>query len=288
MNKEIGEMLAEVRDASSKTQKDIALAISGNQTRVSRLEAGDGVLDDAILYLNAVGTDEAADLAAKLQFSWKNLLTPSLRHPDIEALMEIETALDRLRTFLADGEVPKVLAGQAELLLSRLEDVGRFLFELNHEIVYVGEIGAGKTTAACRQAGLVIDPQTASDLKGLLLDTGGEERPYAMFVWKRATAFRLQSNLSRMKKYTSSSPKLAAASARKCPVKVPPLKETSNRPRKWSEHCVTWRNCRVQGVVKEFPLRPTRQLSSPINILISTSSLLSSQAASACGGVVAV
>ncbi|MCA2406803.1 XRE family transcriptional regulator (plasmid) [Rhizobium leguminosarum bv. viciae 248] len=173
MNKEIGEMLAEVRDASSKTQKDIALAISGNQTRVSRLEAGDGVLDDAILYLNAVGTDEAADLAAKLQFSWKNLLTPSLRHPDIEALMEIETALDRLRTFLADGEVPKVLAGQAELLLSRLEDVGRFLFELNHEIVYVGEIGAGKTTAACRQAGLVIDPQTASDLKGLLLDTGG-------------------------------------------------------------------------------------------------------------------
>ena len=31
----------------------------------------------------------------------------------------------------------------------------------------------GKTTAACRQAGLVIDEATAADLKGMLLDTGG-------------------------------------------------------------------------------------------------------------------
>lgn len=173
MNKEIGEMLAQARDAANKTQKDIAVAMSGNQTRISRLEAGEGMIDDAVLYLGAVATAEAEKLAIMLQFNWKNLLTPSLRHPDIEPLMEIETALDRLRTFLADGEVPKVLAGQAELFLSRLDDVGRFLFELNHEIVYVGEIGAGKTTAACRQAGLVIDSQSASDLKGLLLDTGG-------------------------------------------------------------------------------------------------------------------
>ncbi|MEN3148479.1 helix-turn-helix transcriptional regulator [Neorhizobium sp. IRAMC:178] len=173
MNREIGEMLAQARDAAKKTQKDIAVAMSGNQTRISRLEAGEGAIDDALLYLAAIGTEEAEKLATMLQFNWRNLLTPSLRHPDIEPLMEIETALDRLRTFLADGEVPKVLAGQAELFLSRLDDVGRFLFELSHEIVYVGEIGAGKTTAACRQAGLVIDSQSASDLKGLLLDTGG-------------------------------------------------------------------------------------------------------------------
>ncbi|AYM14671.1 MULTISPECIES: helix-turn-helix domain-containing protein [Agrobacterium] len=173
MNKEIGGLLAQLRDASGKTQKDIAIAVSGNQTRISRLEAGEGQIEDAILYLQAVGSDEAAKLAERLQFDWKNLMKPSIHHPDIDTLMEIEKALDRLKTFLVDGEVPKVLAGQAELLRMRLEDVGNYLFELNHEIVYVGEIGAGKTTAACRQAKLVIDPQFASDLKGLLLDTGG-------------------------------------------------------------------------------------------------------------------
>lgn len=173
MNKEVGNLLAQLRDASGKTQRDIAVAVSGNQTRISRLEAGEGQIEDAILYLQAVGTDEAAKLAERLQFNWKSLMNPSIHHPDIDTLMEIETALDRLKTFLVDGEVPKVLAGQAELFLTRLEDVGRYLFELNHEIVYVGEIGAGKTTAACRQAGLVIDPQAANDLKGLLLDTGG-------------------------------------------------------------------------------------------------------------------
>lgn len=173
MNREIGQLLAEVRETAKRTQKDIAAAISGNQTRVSRLETGEGTLDDVIAFLAAVGTEDAKDLSKKVQFEWKHLLQPSLRHPDLAILMEIETALDKLRGFLANGDVPKVLAGQAELLLSRLEHVGRYLFALNHEIVYVGEIGVGKTTAACRQAGLVIDTATAPDLKGLLLDTGG-------------------------------------------------------------------------------------------------------------------
>jgi hypothetical protein len=47
------------------------------------------------------------------------------------------------------------------------------LLALDHRVTYVGEIGVGKTTAACRQAGLVLDGATAADLKGMLLDTGG-------------------------------------------------------------------------------------------------------------------
>ena len=57
--------------------------------------------------------------------------------------------------------------------VKRLEEAGRYLLALDHDVVYVGEIGVGKTTAACRQAGLVIDAATASDLKGMMLDTGG-------------------------------------------------------------------------------------------------------------------
>jgi hypothetical protein len=66
-----------------------------------------------------------------------------------------------------------LLAGQADLLCRRLLEFGEFLLSLDHKIVYVGEIGVGKTTAACRQAGLVADPANPSDLKAMMLDTGG-------------------------------------------------------------------------------------------------------------------
>lgn len=173
MNMETGALLAELRAASSLTQRQIGERMSANQTRVSRIEAGDGDADDVAAFLEAVGTEEAASLASLLQLEWNHLPRPSLRHPDLATLVEVERGLTRVRNFLEDGQVPTVLAGQAQLLDGRLEDAGRYLLSLDHEIVYVGEIGVGKTTAACRQAGLVLDAGTASDLKGMLLDTGG-------------------------------------------------------------------------------------------------------------------
>jgi hypothetical protein len=70
-------------------------------------------------------------------------------------------------------EIPQVLAGQADLLFRRHFEFGEFLLNLDHRIVYVGEIGVGKTTAVCKQAGLVLNPGSPDDLKGMMLDTGG-------------------------------------------------------------------------------------------------------------------
>ena len=173
MNTETGTILAELRSASGLTQRQVAERMSANQTRVSRIEAGDGDEVDVAAYLAAVGTPEADTFSELLEQKWANLPKPSLRHPDLEALVAVESGLSRVREFLDDGQVPTVLAGQAQLLDRRLEDAGRYLLSLDHEVVYVGEIGVGKTTAACRQAGLVIDEATAADLKGMLLDTGG-------------------------------------------------------------------------------------------------------------------
>ena len=147
--------------------------MGGNQTRVSRLESGDGEGDDLAPYLDAVGTPRAQALVDVLKIEWRNLPRPSLRHPDLEALVEIERGLARIRAFLTNGEVPAVLIGQAELLMRRLEEAGRYLLALDHDVIYVGETGVGKTTAACRQADLVIDQATAADLRGMILDTGG-------------------------------------------------------------------------------------------------------------------
>lgn len=173
MNTETGSILAELRAAAGLTQRQIGERMSANQTRVSRIEAGDGDPDDIASYLGAIGNDEASALATMLQLEWRHLPRPSLRHPDLDTLIEVERGLTRVRDFLQDGQVPTVLAGQAQLLDGRLDDAGRYLLSLDHEVVYVGEIGVGKTTAACRQAGLVLDQATAADLKGMLLDTGG-------------------------------------------------------------------------------------------------------------------
>ncbi|MEA1086427.1 helix-turn-helix transcriptional regulator [Sphingomonas sp. CD22] len=173
VNNEAGVILANLRGASGLTQRQVAERMSANQTRVSRIEAGDGDDTDIEAYVTAVGTPEAQAFGELLRLNWTHLPRPSLRHPDLGTLVAVEHGLDRVRAFLEDGQVPTVLAGQAQLLDRRLEDAGRYLLSLDHEVVYVGEIGVGKTTAACRQAGLVLDGATAADLKGMLLDTGG-------------------------------------------------------------------------------------------------------------------
>jgi len=173
VDKEIGEILADIRNEAVMTQRQVAERMGGNQTRVSRLEAGDGEYEDLASYLEAIGTPTAQTVADLLKIEWRHLPRPSLRHPDIEILVEIERGLSRIHTFLEDGQVPTVLAGQAELLVRRLEAAGHYLLALDHDVIYIGETGVGKTTAACRQAGLVIDQATAADLTGMMLDTGG-------------------------------------------------------------------------------------------------------------------
>lgn len=100
MNTETGLILAELRGASGLTQKQIAERMSGNQTRVSRIESGDGDAADTDAYLAAVGTPQAENLRELLKLNWSNLPRPSLRHPDLETLVAVEQGLMRVRSFL--------------------------------------------------------------------------------------------------------------------------------------------------------------------------------------------
>lgn len=173
VNHQVGRLLAELREAAKMTQRQVAELMGASQTGVSRLEAGEGDGAEAERFLKAIGTPGAQSLAEKLRVQWRHLPQPSLKHPDLETLIAIERGLTEIQEFLAEGQVPTVLAGQAELLRHSLEEAGRYLLPLHHELVYVGEIGIGKTTAACRQAGLVLHEAKPTDLKGMLLDTGG-------------------------------------------------------------------------------------------------------------------
>ncbi len=189
-----GMLLAEVREDAGMTQKQVAERLGTHQSQVSRLEKGEAALEysDYERYLEVVGTPKSQRLAAALRVDWQHLPQPSLRHPDLDVLIETEAALARLDVFRQGSGVPQVLAGQADLLYRRLTEFGEFLLRLDHKIVYVGEIGVGKTTAACRQAGLVLDAEVAQDLKGMLLDTGGGRTTLCEVVVRRGERFAIQ------------------------------------------------------------------------------------------------
>lgn len=174
-NNDIARLLVAVREAASLTQSVLATAIGMSQPHLSRLEAGGEGFDLShhLAYLAKIPTDAARRAERLLRTDWTHLPRPPLQHPDIDHLIRSEDALTRLSDFLAREDAPRAVAGQAELLMRRIHEFADYLRSLRHSVTWIGDIGVGKTTAACRQAGLVADPQTPGDLKGVLLDTGG-------------------------------------------------------------------------------------------------------------------
>ena len=172
---DIGAAVAEAREEAGVTQKEMAQRLKVHQSQISRLEGGDGKgeIKDFERYLQALGSERALKLAEILKVKWRHLSCPSLKHPNLEVLVEIEQALQRLQDFRESQSMPLVLAGQTDLLFRRLEEFAEFLVGLDHKIAYIGDIGVGKTTALCRQAGLATESEPASSLKGMMLDTGG-------------------------------------------------------------------------------------------------------------------
>ena len=164
------------------------------QSQISRIENGavkaePGSLDG---HLQAIGSEEALRMARILNRSWAHLPAPPPDHPDIATLIAIEETLGRLAAFMDDDTMPHALAGQSELLFRRLFEFSDFLLRLDHQIVYIGEAGVGKTTAACLQAGLVIDPNSAPSLRGLMLDTGGGRTTLCDVQVQRSSGFAIQ------------------------------------------------------------------------------------------------
>jgi hypothetical protein len=100
---------------------------------------------------------------------------PEFLHPDRAALCHAEDYLQRLDELSGAEDLPGPLAKQANMYRDSLLRAARYLSDENHAIAYIGEIGVGKTTFACIQAGLVL-PDKAG-LERVVLEFGrGEPR----------------------------------------------------------------------------------------------------------------
>ena len=190
---DVGTAVAEAREEAGITQKEMAQRLNVHQSQISRLEGGGGKAEskDFERYLQVLGSDRALKLTEILKVEWRQLSYPSLKHPNLEVLVEIEEALQRLQGFRESQSMPQVLAGQADLLFRRLVEFAEFLVSLDHKIAYIGDIGVGKTTALCRQANLTIEQGSASTLRGMMLDTGGGRTTLCDVYVQRGNGFAI-------------------------------------------------------------------------------------------------
>jgi len=175
LSEELGNLLARVRDEATVTQRELAERLLLNQSKISRLEAGDGSADTDLYLkaLSAIGTPKALTIAEAMTLPWEYLRQPSFEHSELAELISIERSLSKLSEFRTSLKPSSDLLGQVDLFFRRLQDAGAFLLKLEHQIGYVGEIGVGKTTALCKLGGLTIASQNPDDLTGMMLDTGG-------------------------------------------------------------------------------------------------------------------
>ncbi len=171
----IGAELALIRKGKI-SQADLATKMQVDQSRVSRIESDPRPdPEDVKKYLTALDGDPAAkELRDYLESDWPNLKKmgkPAYRHPYRHELVMAEAAIGKLRQFIADSSSPCDLVKQAEQYEQGLREVAAFLFDLKHNLAFLGKIAVGKTTALCFVTDLVI--QEAKTLKQkMALDTG--------------------------------------------------------------------------------------------------------------------
>jgi hypothetical protein len=139
-------------------QSDVAAALSVHTSRISRLETGDvnAEPEEVQKYLDCLGTDEAERFLSVLGMRWQHVPQPSYAHPQLDAVKTAETYLTKLDAFMEEPGVPRTLLGQATMHRESLQRTADFLSSLDHTVAYVGDIGAGKTTAICLQTDLVL------------------------------------------------------------------------------------------------------------------------------------
>jgi len=90
--------------------------------------------------------------------------TPSDKHPQFKILYRAKECLQKLNDFCKDQNLSALLVSQAEMYQKDLKEMMDYLTPTNHNIVFIGEIGVGKTTAECFLMGLTVPGDTTKDV----------------------------------------------------------------------------------------------------------------------------
>ncbi len=146
-----GQLLKQARENASKQQKDLAAAAGMQPSRLSRIESGQVDPDgsEIMALIEAIGTPESLALGRDLQHGFKHIVTPNwaeLSPQERETLREADSALERLLQHRDNPDFPPTLIRYARDLEEKLRSGISYLILVDHQIVFIGPIGVGKST----------------------------------------------------------------------------------------------------------------------------------------------
>ena len=170
---EIASHLARLRNKAGIKQNELAERLRFSPAVVSRIESGERVVSSEELnaFLEAIGTEDALQFRETSNRDWLNLPRPPLGHAEEPILWEAEQAFHSVKTLSEDSQIPYPFARRLDESLAEICATVELVLADEYSIAFVGNIGAGKTTALCRITGLEVNDDTSSKLT-TVLDVG--------------------------------------------------------------------------------------------------------------------
>jgi transcriptional regulator with XRE-family HTH domain len=156
---EIGSTLGKMRERAKIRQTDLAARLGQGLSAavLSRIESGERATtsDEIGRIVEAIGTTEALALPTAISRAWTVMNRPELDHPDQELLWEADRTAARLQTFLeSEVELREAFRRRIVTYIEVLTRASVNVMHREYQIVLVGKVGIGKSTALCRLTGL--------------------------------------------------------------------------------------------------------------------------------------
>jgi transcriptional regulator with XRE-family HTH domain len=170
---QLGHRLAQLRERTGIKQAELARKITWSQAVLSRIEAGERAISDEELttLLEAIGTEDAADLTVILHRNWRYLPRPPLDHPDQHLLWRAEQMTSELQAAGTIPGTPAAFRTRLDEYVKEIRRLAELLLRREHQVAFIGQIGIGKSTAICRATNLEITGAQGRTVP--VLETGG-------------------------------------------------------------------------------------------------------------------
>ena len=151
-NVEIANYLTRLRTNAGIKQNELAGRLRFSPAVVSRVESGERAIssDELDAILEAIGTEEALNFRETVGRDWLNLPRPPLGHPEEPVLWEAEQASQSVKELSDNQQIPYPFERRLAESLSEIRAAAEMVLADEYSIAFVGDIGAGKTTALCR------------------------------------------------------------------------------------------------------------------------------------------
>lgn len=172
--KEIGNRLSQVREAAGISQAELARRITWSPAVLSRVESGERQMSDDELskVIEAIGTPEALQLSRAVERDWRIIPRPPLDHPDQDLLWETEQLCDELIELKSEPQIRHAFERRLTEYVDDLKRTANLLLKRDHEVVFIGSKGIGKSTSICRLTGLEV-PTAEGGPATPVLEAGG-------------------------------------------------------------------------------------------------------------------